>query len=87
MKAKYQESIAVLEEEIAALCEGSASASGLYQMTYDACALAMEIGALEGALESLSTQQLDLEADFVIGMGDMLRDGYWSNTNYIPGQE
>ena len=56
-------------------------------MTYDACALAMEIGALEEALESLSAQQLDLEADFVIGMGDMLRDGYWSNTNYIPGQE
>ena len=29
----------------------------------------------------------DAESDFIIAMGDMLRDGYWNNHNYIEGQE
>lgn len=28
-----------------------------------------------------------LEAELAAALGDMLRDGYWSNTNYAPGQE
>ena len=35
---------------------------------------------------SLSSQQ-EIENTFAAAMGDMLIDGYWSNTNYAPGQE
>lgn len=87
MKAKYRESIATLQKEIAALRQGGSESAGLDQMTLDACVLAMEIWALNGEIEDLSAQQLDMEAEFVIAMGDMLRDGYWSNTNYVLGQE
>ena len=35
---------------------------------------------------SLANQQ-EIENRFALAMGDMLIDGYWSNTNYAPGQE
>ena len=35
----------------------------------------------------LKDEQLDIEADFYLAMGDMLRDGYWADNNYAPGQE
>lgn len=35
---------------------------------------------------SLSNQQ-EIENAFALAMGDMLIDGYWSNTSYAPGQE
>ena len=41
----------------------------------------------ELANDALQLQLDDIESDFIIVMGDMLRDGYWSNQNYIPGQE
>ena len=31
--------------------------------------------------------QEDIERRFAEAMGDLLRDGYWSNTAYAPGQE
>lgn len=31
--------------------------------------------------------QNNTEADFIIAMGDLLKDGYWQNDNYAPGQE
>ena len=36
---------------------------------------------------SLIEQQLEIEATFASVMGNLLRDGYWQNNNYIPGQE
>ena len=36
---------------------------------------------------SLIEQQLEIEATFASAMGNLLRDGYWQNNNYIPGQE
>lgn len=38
-------------------------------------------------LAILQQQQAGYESAFAAVMGDMLRDGYWSNTNYAPGQE
>ena len=33
------------------------------------------------------TGQEEIERRFAEAMGDLLRDGYWSNTAYAPGQE
>lgn len=82
--AKINDAIDALESEIAAIRDGD---DGLYKLTYDACVLAFEIDVLDAQFATLSENQLDEEADLVIALGDMLRDGYWSNTNYVPGQE
>ena len=37
-------------------------------------------------LSSMDSQQ-EIEKHFAEAMGDMLIDGYWSNTAYAPGQE
>lgn len=37
--------------------------------------------------DSLNINQDQIESDFIVAMGDMLRDGYWNNNNYIQGQE
>lgn len=37
-------------------------------------------------LSSMDNQQ-EIEKRFAEAMGDMLIDGYWSNTAYAPGQE
>jgi len=52
-----------------------------------ALADAEAIGDLNVALEGLQSEQTSVEEAFAQAMGDMLRDGYWSNTNYAPGQE
>lgn len=36
--------------------------------------------------EALIAQE-NIEADFAIAMGDMLKEGYWNNDNYTVGQE
>ena len=36
--------------------------------------------------QTLKTQQ-EIEDRFAHAMGDMLIDGYWSDTSYAPGQE
>ena len=38
-------------------------------------------------IDDLLSDMNDIEVDFIIAMGDMLRDGYWNNQNYIVGQE
>lgn len=83
-KQKYQELIVTTTQEMNALLTGE---NGLYASTYNACVLAFEISDLQEAISALQNQQTDAEADLIIGLGDMLRDGYWSNNNYIPGQE
>ncbi|MBP3638119.1 MAG: hypothetical protein J6K13_11235 [Clostridia bacterium] len=39
------------------------------------------------SLTSAQIRQNNAEFEFSSVMGDMLKDGYWSNTNYIVGQE
>ena len=48
---------------------------------------AIERDALNGLYESSMSGQDEIEQRFAEAMGDLLRDGYWSNTSYAPGQE
>lgn len=38
-------------------------------------------------LKAYLAQQDNYEVEFIITMGNMLRDGYWQNNNYVLGQE
>lgn len=44
------------------------------------------VGDLEDAYNALVVQQNNIESDFIIAMGDLLKDGYWANDNYAIGQ-
>lgn len=65
----------------------SAVAYGLYEQFARAVKLATEIGILSNTQKEQIKNQNNIEADFVLAMGDLLRDGYWNDDNYIKGQE
>ena len=48
---------------------------------------AFERDAINGLYESSMSGQDAIEQRFTEAMGDLLRDGYWSNTSYAVGQE
>lgn len=60
---------------------------GLYDEMREAIELAITLDGLKNDLAELQEDQLEIEAAFSDAMGDMLRDGYWSDNNYAPGQE
>lgn len=64
---------------------------GLYSMVHRAVALALEIDNLKNkgadSQAGLLQTQAQIEANFMNAMGDMLKDGYWSDSNYTVGQE
>lgn len=62
-------------------------AYGLYEQFAMAVRIAEEVGKLEIEQTKNDAEQKNIEADFAVAMGDMLRDGYWSDENYIKGQE
>lgn len=88
--AEYNAEIATLRSGIASLYAGTEDSPGLYSM---ADSMFREGGLLAvlneeyEIYEQYLVQQDEIEATFIAAMGDLLRDGYWSNTNYIPGQE
>ena len=43
--------------------------------------------ACKNTYASLTVDMDEIESDFIVAMGDLLRDGYWNNKNYIEGQE
>lgn len=49
--------------------------------------IAKEIAVLDEEIADLQQESSRCEDDFVKAMGPMLRDGYWSNSQYIAGQE
>ena len=49
--------------------------------------LMLAIDALDKDMESATVVQEDVEEVFVEAIGSMLRDGYWSDSNYTIGQE
>lgn len=49
--------------------------------------LVISIHAGQDEFDEISEYQKQIESVFADAMKDMLRDGYWSNTNYAPGQE
>lgn len=63
------------------------SGDGLYDEMREAIELAVMLDTLQDELTELQEDQLETETTFTDAMGDMLRDGYWSDTNYAPGQE
>lgn len=93
--------ISSVERSIPLTCEGgsvtlygmtmtmtvSAIAYGLYEQFAMAVSIATDVGRMQKLQDDQIVQQANIEADFVIAMGDMLRDGYWNNDNYIKGQE
>lgn len=64
---------------------------GLFSMMHRAVALALELDALKNdgadSEAGLLQTQAEIEANFMNAMGDMLKDGYWSDSNYTVGQE
>lgn len=83
----YQQSIEDLEREIEELYEGTAESEGLYLQMATAIDLFLELYDLYGIRDEAVITQDDVEATFAAAMGDMLKEGYWSNTNYAEGQE
>lgn len=60
---------------------------GLYTLYYQAMDQNFRLYNAKAVLATYQTQQSELESQFYLDMGDMQKDGYWSNTNYIQGQE
>ena len=60
---------------------------GLYALMRRAALLALERADMETLYQAAMTGQEEIERRFAEAMGDLLRDGYWSNTAYAPGQE
>lgn len=52
-----------------------------------AAELLVLIDGYKTSLASLTNEQAVIEYDFAQIMGDFLRDGYWSDSNYTVGQE
>ena len=87
-KAAYNTEVTRLNGEIQ---EIYTKTDGLYTKMHsimkDSNGLLYQLKQLQNIADTLSLQQDAIESDFIIAMGDMLRDGYWSNDNYIEGQE
>lgn len=79
--------IAALKAGIQELYEGTEESDGLYALMRRAALLALERADMETLYQAAMTGQEEIERRFAEAMGDLLRDGYWSNTAYAPGQE
>lgn len=86
VQQKLQEQIAVLQEEIALLYQGTDTEEGLYTLMRRAVLLAVEREPIQNRYQDSLSAQTEIEQMFAEAMGDMLRDGYWSNTSYAAGQ-
>lgn len=82
-----QEQITAYNTSISNIWNGTTDVTGLYEAMRVAIELAVEIDGEYGTLTTLQSEQAAIESAFSSAMGDMLKDGYWSNTNYAPGQE
>ena len=76
-----------LETEIGEIFNGTQESVGLYAQMRQAVELAVERADMQGTYDDGMKEQSEIERRFAAAMGDMLRDGYWSNTSYAPGQE
>ena len=86
-KPAIQAQIQTLRNEISALYNGDSSSEGLYSLMQRASVTVKSLSGKKGSLASAQTEQARIEAEFSEAMGDLLKDGYWSNNNYIQGQE
>lgn len=87
----FTERNTVLRSEITKIYYGNLDDNGLYSMMNKLMktnnGLLIQWDAKLKSIDALNVQQDDIESDFIIAMGNLLRDGYWSNQNYVPGQE
>jgi hypothetical protein len=74
-------------EEIAAIYNGTADGEGLYAQMVRANQLSRVVNQRTGYVETLQAEQAGIESVFVAAMGDLLKDGYWNDDNYVQGQE
>lgn len=81
------EQIQTTQQEINAILNGNSDTTSLYAQMHMAVALAVEINALYGIVTGKQGNQSGIERAFVDAMGDLLRDGYWMDSNYVKGQE
>lgn len=82
--ASYQANIAELQSKINTIYTET---NGLYQQMYNLVSIGSDINLYTYRI-GVQQERLDnIEATFLAAMGDMLRDGRWSDENYAPGQE
>ena len=86
-KADILAQMATLEEGIAAIYAGTDDDPGLYALMRSAVELAVQHEDVRLEYQASLSSQQEIENRFALAMGDMLIDGYWSNTDYAPGQE
>lgn len=84
---EIQKKIDALENEINEIYKGSASATGLYSLMAEAFQTVKSLKVAKDTLAVSQAQQSAIEKEFSDAMGDMLKDGYWANKNYVEGQE
>lgn len=85
--AEYNSEIAQLNTDIQNIYTET---NGLYKLMQDVMkpdGILYYIDYYTDIYENLVQQQAEIEATFVVAMGNMLRDGYWQNNNYVLGQE
>ena len=86
-KADILVQIAALEEGIAAIYAGTEDDDGLYALMRTAVELTVQHDDIRLEYQASLSSQQEIGDQFAFAMGDMLIDGYWSNTDYAPGQE
>ena len=82
-----QEQITTLELGIQSIYQDDGGEEGLYTLMRKAVQLVLQRTEIEKSYLSSMDSQQEIEKRFAEAMGDMLIDGYWSNTAYAPGQE
>lgn len=83
----YQEKLQALRNEILELYNGSEDSEGLYSLMARASQIVKQLKGIKDNLADDQFEQAKIEADFSVAMGDLLKDGYWANNNYVEGQE
>ena len=89
-RAKYDFFLMKSQKDPAGIFDDVPRTNGLYEMMQSMMksdGLLYHINEHQRIYEALVEEQLEIEADFAIAMGNMLRDGYWQDNNYVQGQE
>ena len=86
-KADILVQITALEDGIAAIYVGTEDEPGLYALMRSAVELSVQHDDIRLEDQAFLSCHQEIEDRFALAMGDMLIDGYWSNTDYAPGQE
>lgn len=92
-KIAYEQNIANLQSEITEVYEGQDPSiyedpePGLYYRMYHLALDGIDMAECADAVAAKQAELERIEAVFTAAMGEMLRDGRWSDENYAPGQE